>query len=93
LITIKLPIDPTSKTKTPNGRKALEIPARIGSNDTISGWCSFSARSEVISGAKIQSQNIVITDSHGELAEVEPIILKAHSNENLAEVEEVRSPS
>ena len=53
----------------------LAVPQRIGAHETLAGWCGFESNAGLSPGHHIDAYIIEVTDSHGEIAVVAPILL------------------
>ncbi len=66
-------------SEPPDGM-GLVIPQRVGAHEAIAGWCRFELGTALPAGRHIDTYLIEITDSHGLLAVVEPILLSERAD-------------
>ena len=64
LMTVKLPPSLADFDSYTNNHPRLRTPFRITAHDTASGWCNFLIAPGVLGGRRVESYQIVVTDSH-----------------------------
>ena len=76
-ITVKLfaPISAITCPRANSIRPRLIAPSKVAAHDTISGWCDFIVKPDIIGGHTIDGYQIVLTDSHQGAAAVEPLVV------------------
>ena len=47
-----------------DGRRPLEVPTRLAAHDTVAGWCDFVVGPQLLDKGRIDSYDIIITDTH-----------------------------
>ncbi len=74
-ITVKLPssigIDDPANDPSPR----LITPCRVAAHDTVSGWCDFVVKPDILGGRAIEGYQIVLTDSHQADASVDAFVV------------------
>lgn len=74
LVTVKLP--PLNvRDSEHDSRPRLLTPCRIEAHDTVSGWCDFIVKSDLLNGRAIDAYRIVLTDSHHNETAVDPLVV------------------
>jgi hypothetical protein len=74
-ITVKLSPSVHTRPRANSIRPRLIAPSRVAAHDTISGWCDFIVKPDIIGGHTIDGYQIVLTDSHQGEAAVEPLVV------------------
>ena len=80
-LTIKVKSDATLLQEFSASGNALMPPLRIDAHQTVSGWCCFKFDNVILNGGKIEKHVISATDSYGNEAKVEPLIIQEYSHE------------
>jgi hypothetical protein len=45
-------------------RKQLLVPVRVATHDTVSGWCDFVIGPNLLNDGRIESYELIVTDTH-----------------------------
>lgn len=53
----------------------LPVPQRVGAHETVAGWSEFTVDGALISERHIEGYTVELSDSHGQLTSVTPLIL------------------
>jgi hypothetical protein len=73
-ITVKLPS--VRMSDPPNSERArFATPSRVAAHDTVSGWCDFIVKADILSGRVIDGYQVVLTDSHQAEATVDALVV------------------
>lgn len=62
-------------------------PQRVDAHQTLTGWAFFGVSREILTDTIIDGYRIVLTDTHGIEAAVEPIVVREYVNESKTEVD------
>lgn len=82
IMSLKVPHDPRLSTNfSDNEHVHFTIPERIGAHQTIAGWVFFKIDNTLITNFDINSYKLVVTDSHGIVSHLEPIIVSEFIDE------------
>lgn len=80
-MTVKVRADATLGSSFCDGSAPpLTVPARIDAHQTISGWAYFRIQEAILNGAVIDGYSVVLIDSHGGRATVEPIMVREYGD-------------
>ncbi|MBJ6750974.1 hypothetical protein [Geomonas anaerohicana] len=63
---------------------SFTIPQRLDAHQTVTGWLFFQVEKLLIRGYTIEEYRIVLTDSHGMRAQLEPILIREYGDETEA---------
>lgn len=79
LINVKIPATkpPTQKSST---REYISVPHRIAAHDTASGWFHFEVNKQILNGNPVQSQQVIITDSHQAESTIDVLVISRKKN-------------
>jgi hypothetical protein len=80
-MTIKVPLHrETAKAFHDGTVLPLAIPLRLDAHQTVSGWAFFRVEDVLLGGAIVEEYTIVLTDSHGMKAQLEPILIREYGD-------------
>lgn len=65
-----------------NGQQnpGLPVPQRVGAHETVAGWLEFAVDGDLITEHHIEGYTLELTDSHGQLTSVTPLILSERND-------------
>lgn len=58
----------------------LPVPQRIEAHETVAGWYAFAVDAAVIARRHVEAYTVELSDSHGQLASVTPLILSERND-------------
>ena len=73
-ITIKIPHVNKPIKYFPKSASVITVPTKLGAHLTLTGWCYFRLSRKLNAKATITRHQLVITDTHGNISQVEPLI-------------------
>lgn len=83
-LTLKIRTDSKLSSEFPPTQNLLNPPIRIDAHQTTSGWCFFKLDRSILNGGKVDKHIIIVSDSYGNEAKIEPLIVQEYGHETLA---------
>ena len=73
--------EPAAKPFVRDQEEALAVPTAISAHGAVSGWLRFHVPAAMLVNRDIEAYRLTLTDTHGETANVVPILVQEYRDE------------
>jgi hypothetical protein len=73
--------EPLAKPFVKDQDQTFVVPTAIAAHNAVSGWLRFYVPAAVVARRDIEAYQLILTDPHGEIASVVPILVQEYRDE------------
>jgi hypothetical protein len=73
--------EPAAKSFVKDQEEALVVPTAVTAHNAVSGWLRFHVPAAMLANRDIEGYRLTLTDTHGEAANVVPILVQEYRDE------------